>query len=60
MVTQLAGHSLHMKGREGVQTENVLSILENSLGNIGLFFLGIFSGLFLSFQERKISTYTSR
>lgn len=32
MVTQPAGHSLHMKGREGVQTENVLSILENSLG----------------------------
>lgn len=32
MTTQLAGHSLPMKGREGVETENVLSILENSLG----------------------------
>lgn len=59
MVRQLAGHSRHMKGREGVQTENVLPIVENSLRNIGLFVLGIFSGLFLSFQERKISTYTS-
>lgn len=61
MTTQLAGHSLPMKGREGLETENVLSILENSLGgDIGLFLLGIFSGLFLSFQERKSSAYTSR
>lgn len=29
-------------------------------GDIGLFILGIFSGLFLSFQERKSSAYTSR
>lgn len=61
MTTQLAGHSLPMKEREGLETENVLSILENSLGgDIGLFLLSIFSGLFLSFQERKSSAYTSR
>lgn len=37
-----------------MEAENVLSILENSLGNIGRFFLGIFLGYLLVFKKERV------
>lgn len=55
MTTQLAGHSLPMKGREGLETENVLSILENSLGGTqGCFYWVYFLGYFLVFKKERV------